>query len=258
MKKRKVFVNKMFIFVFSIVCVAVCVFIAQFFASVLTVGSLQVSSTANNSLSEFKVYAVSLGNYSTKSSAQSVASTYKQRNAAGYVIEANGSYHVIASAYEKENDAKLVQDNLVQENITTQIIVLTFNEVELQNVSSTAQEKIFVESLGVFKTVYLDLYDISVSLDTNVIDITKARIEIIAVKANVEEKLESIKRGTTSVDGMYYQIIKNKYNEIINMLTDLKNYEEESGIVLSAKIKYAYIDVLQTAKDLISALNNEI
>jgi len=257
MKRKKAF-NKILIFVFSIVCVAICVFVAQFFASVLTIGTLEVSSNSGNNFSEFKVYAISLGNYSTKSSAESTAVSYRQKNAGGYVLKVNGSYHIIASAYEKENDAKLVQENLSKESQNSQIIVINFDEVDLENISSNPQEKEFIDSLGIFKIVYLKLYDISVSLDTKVVDETKAKIEIISIKAEVEGRLEKIKRGTTTVDGIYYQIIKNKYNQIIDVLNDLKNYEESDGIILSAKIKYTYIYILDMAKDLISALNNEI
>jgi hypothetical protein len=257
MKRNKTF-NKILIFVFSIVCVAVCVLVAQFFASVLTLGSLEVSSNSGNSFLEFKVYAISLGNYSTKASAETTAVTYRQKNAGGYILKINGTYHIIASAYEKENDAKLVQENLLKEDITSQIIIIGFEEIDLENISSNSQEKEFIDSLGIFKIVYLKLYDISVSLDTNVIDETRAKIEIIELKAEVEERLEKIKRGTTAVDGIYYQIIKNKFNQIIDLLNDLKNYEQSDGIILSSKIKYTYVFVLDIAKDLINALNNEI
>jgi hypothetical protein len=91
-----------------------------------------------------------------------------------------------------------------------------------------------------------------------VIDVTKAKIQIISTKANVEETLESINKGTTSIDGIYYQIIKSKYTQLISSLNDLKNYEETNGISLSSKIKYNYLYFLDLAEDLIDLLNNEI
>lgn len=257
MKRAKKFFNKVSIFVFSIACVAICIFVAQFFASVLTLGSLQVTSGSVNSFSEFKVYAISFGKNTSKSVAESNALTFRQRNAGGYVYKIDGMYYILGSAYEKENDAKLVQSNLSEESIHSEIIPITFGKVQIAKVSSVNQEKEFASSLNIFKTVFLGLYDISVSLDTNTIDSSKAKIEIIALKAKVEEALEGIKMGTTAIDGIYYQIIKDKYNLVINTLNNLKNYEGEGGIILSAKIKYTYLYSLDIAGELINALNNE-
>ncbi|MDD4110400.1 MAG: hypothetical protein PHS54_02475 [Clostridia bacterium] len=257
MKKNRTF-NKIFIFLFSIICVVACVFVAQVCSSFLAIGSLAVSSNTTNSISEFKVYAISLGAHSTKYLADTSAATFKQKNAGGYVLKVNGAYHVLASAYEKENDAKLVQDNLLLEEINSEIIELTFESILFESVSSKSQEKEFIDSLSVFKIVFLELYDVSVSLDTSVIDKTMAKIEIISIKADVEERLEKINKGTTAIDGIYYQTIKNKYNDVIDALILLKNYEETDGIILSAKIKYYYLNILDMATDLINTLNNEI
>lgn len=257
-KRKRNFFKKLTVFAFSIICIVGCVFIAQFFASALTTGALYVSSSNSNALSDFKVYAVSLGSYSTKSLAESSATSYRKKNAAGYVYKIDERYYVLASAYEKENDARLVKENLQKEGEQCDIVIISFKEVKLNNVSSTSQEKDFLETLNVFKSTFVGLYDISISLDTAVIDETKAKIEIIALKAKVEERLQKINKGTTSIDGIYYQIIKSKYNELIAELDALKNYEQVGGIFLSGQIKFIYLKILDIAEDLIDTLNNEI
>lgn len=256
--RKKCVINKIGVFIFSIMCVATCVIVAQLFSSFLTVGSLPVSLNSNGTFSEFKIYAISLGSYATKTLAENSAVSYREKNAGGYVYKLNSLYHILASGYEKENDAKLVQDNLLKENINTTVVTITFDKVQLKNISSATQEKEFTGSLDIFKVIFVNLYDISVSLDTSIIDQTKAKIEIIAIKAKVEEELEGIKKGTTAIDGIYYQIIKNKLNSVIDILNELKNYEEKEGIILSAKIKYTYLQSLEIASDLIDSLNNQI
>lgn len=257
-KGNYIFLKKIAVFFFSIICIIGCIFIAQFFASALTTGIIQVSSNANNALCEFKVYAISVGSYSTKNTAETIALSYRQKNAAGFIYKENEKYHIIVSAYEKENDAKMVKESLEKENLQCEIILISFSEVHLKNISSTTQEKTFLESLNIFKTIFIELYDISISLDTEVIDETKAKIDIISLKATTEERLQKINRGTTSVDGIYYQIIKNKYEEVISELNYLKNYESTENINLSSKIKFSYLNILTIASDLISLLNNEI
>lgn len=257
-KRKNSFLKKITIFLFSVLCISGCIFIAQFFASALTTGIIQVSSNVSNNFSDFKVYAISVGSYSTRNVAESIAISYRQKNAAGYIHKKNEKYYIIVSAYEKENDAKLVKDSLEQDNLQCEIIMLSFSDVSLQNVSSTTQEKIFLDSLNIFKKVFVDLYDISISLDTKVIDEIRAKIDIITIKARIEEKLQRINQGATSIDGIYYQMIRNKYNELLLELESLKNYEQEEDITFSAQIKLAYMETLRIAEDLIDLLNNEV
>jgi hypothetical protein len=74
----------------------------------------------------------------------------------------------------------------------------------------------------------------------------------------VEQELENLNKGTTAIDGIYYQLIKNRYNSVIEILNDLKRFEESEGITFSSQIKYEYLHILNIAEELISSLNNEI
>lgn len=252
------FLKKMSVFIFSAACIAGCIFIAQFFASALTTGVLPTSLNAGSNISGFEIYTVCLGNFSTRSSAESAAESYRQKDMGGYVYEADEKFCILESAYEKENDARLVQEDLERKGHQCEIMKITFKEVVFDNVSSLNQERNFLEGLNIFRRVFIDLRDISISLDANIINETRAKVEIISIKANVEGSLQKINRGATSIDGIYYQIIRNKYTELVLELDDLKDYEQGEYISLSVQIKYSYLKTLQMAKDLIDLLNGEI
>lgn len=256
---KKIDGRKIFVLIFSVICVAVCVFVAQLVSSVITVsGGASITETATGKFSGFDVYAISLGSYTSELQAESNTSNVLKKNGAGYVYKADGLYHVIASAYLIENDAKSVQGNLQEGGIQSQVVKLTFDVVDFAGVSSARQQKNFCAALICLKTVYTQLYDISVSLDTKVMDDSKARIEIIAVKSLMETALEGTSKGSSSTDGIYYQMIKNKYDEVENLLIQLKNYENTEGVELSAKIKNTYMKSLNLIEDLIDLLNNKI
>ena len=74
----------------------------------------------------------------------------------------------------------------------------------------------------------------------------------------MEKTVNSLSKGNSSVDGIYYQMIKNTYDEIEKELTELKDYENINEVSLSSKIKYVYIDVLNKLDDLTENINNEI
>lgn len=247
--------NKFFILIFSIVCVAVCVLFANLLSSAITVSG---SAKSSSSYSPFTIYAISLGQYSSKSSAEAICNDVKKKGGAGYVFKEDGLFHVFASAYEKENDAKLVQENLIKSGIDSSIVKMEIGEANFENVSSSSQTKEFESALSALKNAFLSLYDISVSLDTSASDETKAKISIIEVKSNLEKVLNSISKGNSSVDGIYYQMIKNTFDETEKILVELKDYENINGITLSSKIKYIYIEILEKLDDLTKGINNEI
>lgn len=245
--------GKVFVLIISVMCVAVCVLLASLISSAITVSG----ATSSQTYSSFTVYGISLGSYATSSGADAICEDVMQKGGAGYVYGKDGVYHVLASAYERENDAKLVKDNLGATYPLCSIVEIEIPEPDFSRVSSQQQSKSFLSALSEIKNSFIKLYDISVSLDTKALDETKAKIQIIEVKSNLDKAFEEVSRGSTSIDGIYYQTIKNTFSNLESELTDLRNYESLGGISLSAKTKYAYINFLFELKDLVGLLNNE-
>lgn len=247
--------NKFFVLVFSVVCVGLCVVVAGLLSSVITVSGGSVSA---GSFSGFKVFAISLGEFTSKSSAETIAQQTSQRGGAGFVYETDNLYYVLASAYEEENDARLVQKNLSESGISSKIIEIEIPQPEFSGISSEEQKKSFLSALSQIKSAFVKLYDISISLDTGATDETKAKIEVIATNGDLEVAHKKISRGESAVDGIYYQQISNTFNEIEDILNELKDYENISGVSLSSKIKFGYISIIEKVADLVDLINSKI
>ena len=247
--------SKFFVFIFSILCVGLCVVAANLLSSAITVSGKAVSSSG---FSELKVFAISLGEFTSESQAKTLAEQISKKGGAGFVYKTDNLFYVLASAYEEENDAKLVQKNLSEAGTTSNIIEISCGIPEFKDVSSTQQKKAFQSALTQLKSTFILLYDISVSLDTGAIDETKAKIEIIDVNSQLETILKKTSKGTSAIDGIYYQQISNTFSEIEDCLNVLKNYESIDGVSLSSKIKNGYLSVVDKTKDLIELINNEI
>lgn len=245
-------IGKVFVLIVSVACVAVCVLLASIISSAITVSGATTSTYSN-----FSVYAISLGSYATSSAAEATVEDVMQRGGAGYVYGKEGVYHVLASAYERENDAKLVKENLLKTYTTCSIVEIEISEPDFSKVSSDSQSKQFLSALSEIKNSFVKLYDVSVSLDTKAIDETKAKIQIIEIKGSLEKAFEGVSRGSSSIDGIYYQSIKNTFSDLENELTDLRNYQGVDGITLSSKVKNTYINFLFELKDLVGTLNND-
>ncbi len=245
--------GKIFVLFLSLVCIAVCVLLASILSSAITVSS----SASSSSYDGFEIYAISLGSYTSKQAAQATEEDVMQRGGAGYIYNKNEIYYVLASAYERENDAKLVKENLTANNNTCTIMKIEISAPDLSKTSSSSQAKSFLSALGEIKNSVLKLYDVSVALDTKTVDETKAKIQIIGIKGTLEKEFEKISRGTNAVDGIYYQTIKNTFASLEKRLADLRNYQTINGISLSAMVKKTYLNFFFELQSLTSALNNE-
>lgn len=245
--------GKIFVLLLSIACIAVCVLLASVLSSAITVSG----STSTSSYDGFEIYAISLGSYTSKQAAEATEEDVMQRGGAGYIYKKNEIYYVLASAYERENDAKLVKENLAASNKTCTIMKIEISAPDLSKTSSSSQAKSFLSALGEIKNSVLKLYDVSVALDTKTVDETKAKIQIIEIKGSLEKEFEKLSRGTNAVDGIYYQTIKNTFASLEKRLADLRNYQTINGISLSTMVKKTYLNFFFELDSLVSALNNE-
>lgn len=243
--------GKIFVLLLSIACIAVCVLLASVLSSAITV------SGSTSSYDGFEIYAISLGSYTSKQAAEATEEDVMQRGGAGYIYKKNEIYYVLASAYERENDAKLVKENLAASNNTCTIMKIEISAPDLSKTSSSSQAKSFLSALGEIKNSVLKLYDVSVALDTKAVDETKAKIQIIEIKGNLEKEFEKLSRGSSAVDGIYYHTIKNTFSTLEGELSDLRNYQAVNGISLSAMVKKTYLNFFFELQSLTSALNNE-
>ncbi len=255
-KKRKKGGRFLF-FVLVVVCVCLCVVVSQFFASVITTGSLSFNAISSTNISSYKFYAVSISNFISKTQAEESANDVHAKNAGGFVFFKDGKYYVLASIYQNKNDADSVATNLSTLSYTPEVIEISFEKANFSNCSSVNLKNSFSQFLDEFKIVYQKLYDISVSLDTFVFSETKSRIEIDSVKTNFKNKMEELSSGASSSDGVYFATIKSYAEKVESNLSNLIEFEGEENYPLSAKIKYVYMDIINSLKELSEALTEK-
>ena len=107
-------------FVFAaVITVAVLVYLS------LTIGRLTVIIEAQ------KCYALSFGGFSTTEKAESYAKIIANRGGAGYIVNSDNVFYVVACIYLENSDAQSVYKNLTEEGEDVSIIAL---ETSLQNI----------------------------------------------------------------------------------------------------------------------------
>lgn len=204
-----------------------------------------VSETSLYNTPSFTIYFVSTAKSQLESEALSLAKDAMNNDGGGYVWQKDNYYYVVSSAYENKNDAQLVSNSLTNENIDNEIFEIEFSSLNLSPpISSTETKNTFNAGVHLFYTTYKDLFDISVSLDTNLYDETKALIEINRVEAKADEIMKNFHLvfGEISqplVDSLEEAIIDE--NETLGLLSSNQKLTEKQTLI--SQIRYSYTKI---------------
>ena len=182
--------------------------------------------------------------YSAKSleEAESEAKNFSDTNFGLYIYENDDAYHIIASCYKNNNDAELVKSNLKTNGIEAEILKIKKESVVLEGSFSSNEELILKDCLSTTNNIYNDLYDITVSLDTNVTDEVTAKLKINEVYSNfltTKNNFETLFSANTSSE---IANIRENFRKIDEILLDLTNSTQDHK--LSAQIKYSYTKLI--------------
>jgi len=238
MKKFSIF--SVFAFLLTI---AICLSCGYLFSNILiSTNIFQFASTIESESKTF--YALTTASAKTQTELVSSKTTLQSQNGAGIIFEQDGLFHLIASIYENLPDAQKVQTNLKTQNISTEIIKIQIDSTSLDGNFSTEETAILNACINCKFELFKSLYDIAISLDTNVFDIKKAKLECNNIfSKHIESK--------TNLETFF----KNSNNEIKNLKSQLENISihlsnlisentECDTQTFSSLIKYTYCKIL--------------
>lgn len=210
------------------------------------------SQMANNqSTPAFKLYFISLNKSQLEGSAFSLASDYQKLGAGGYAWKYEGYYHVVASCYEKENDAILVQNNIkVNLNLDSEIFAVDFPSLTIDEENESENKKVLNKALKSFYNTYQTLFDIAISLDTNVYNEISARLAVNNCYSNFSSICANFDTIFGDKEESCYQNILTylqKGQQILQALCSAKPVN--NGQTYSSLIKYRYLQILSSYYD---------
>lgn len=237
---KKLKISKKYIVCLPIVLVfAVVIFLLHGFSCMILPSSTQMA--ANLATPQFSLFLVSLNSSNNLLSMESVAGDYQGGKAGGYIWKLDDRFHIIYGCYEKENDATLVQKSLKQGGQDSQIVKVDFPALNLNGDYDAQSKKVLSKALKSFYNTYLELFDISASLDTNVYNDISARLAL---------------NGCYSDFNSCYTDFKTLFGDLVlfdglerTMQTELKVLESlcsgkllSQGQTFSSLIKYRYTE----------------
>lgn len=246
-KKNK---SSIFVILMMVLSLAVCILGADIMSTYITIGTFSIGNSSVKQTS-FDIYAISLSSFANKVEAEEISKTYKKQNAGGYVLNYENSYHILASAYTSENDAIKVKDKLLEISVESKIIKLDFDELIIEGNFSNLEKTNLVSTLACFKETYEKLYDLSVSLDTEVIKEIDATLTLSEIKSNITKIKSNFDSLFNDKLTSILLEIKVALNSTISSL-DSTMKKDDTTIPYSSRIKYSYLEILDIYYTLIN------
>lgn len=233
----------------AVVCLALCISFAELFSSLITVGGFNNSTSNSIKQNAFSLYAISLFKTETKVQAQEMAEITKKKNGAGYIWQTNTCYYVFASCYENEADAKKVSENLAESNISCEIVKLDFSEISVKAEVNEQEKTALTSAVQSYKNMFKQLYDLSVSIDTNLYSEIEAKVylsDIISNFTKIKTNFETLFNSKLTTHLLELKLSLTNMSNILNTLSDFSSSE----VPYSAQVKNTYFQVLNEYNNL--------
>lgn len=227
--------------------------VADFCSNIIAIKTFS-NTTSSSGQNAYTIFAVTLGNYTNKSSALEQSAIIQKQGGAGFVWQNENKFFVIASAYAEENDAHLVKENLEKENLTPEIITINIDAITISGNHTTAEQNALVGAVTIYKTVFDNLYDISVALDTAVSSEAQSLLFVADVENLVSKtklNFEAQFNENLSTDALY---IKLSLADLDKKISALKNFAPTTNQTLSSKIKQTYMEAIELNQNLCKSL----
>lgn len=222
---------------FFLIIVGLCACVScGYLISTAIVTSNLFQYTSVVSCDDQTVYAISMKSGATETELSSFKQELQAQNGAGYVCEKDDKFYLIASIYENFNDAELVKNNLQASGIETEILTIELEKSNVEGNFSADEKTVLTNCLKSKIETFKELYDVAISLDTNVFDKTKAKLECntiysenVSTKANFDtyfkesnnKTLQSLQSTLTATNNCLSNLISENYDTTTQTFSSL-------------------------------------
>lgn len=167
-------------------CVATSLMMASFFSSIITTSGFGLIVSAAKTQSATTIWAISVGSCNTFAQAQELCGETQTKGGGGVMLKKD-VFFVLASAYEMENDAIKVQENLAAQSIVSQIIKLEVKQTSVSANYTLTEVNVLDGCLLAYRDAFRTLFDLSVSLDTQTKNELAAKEHITQLITRLEQ-----------------------------------------------------------------------
>ncbi|HAJ77900.1 MAG TPA: hypothetical protein DCO89_02390 [Clostridiales bacterium] len=184
-------------------------------------------------------YAVYVQKADDYRSVSSFAQDIKISDGAGYVLNFNNNYYVIASCYSSMEDAKSVAEKI--SNFDADVLEIKFDRLIISLELTNEQIRVLKHSTALVNTAFENLYNIVLSLDRGEIMDAEARQKLQVFKEICLEDKETFNKAFQNNLETVITRVKIFQSEVISNISMLLISQN-----LSSDIKYSIASILDS------------
>ncbi|MGI6151369.1 MAG: SPOR domain-containing protein [Christensenellales bacterium] len=192
-------------------------------------------------------YTLQMGAFSNKQNAEKLAAELQGRAAAGYVYFDDGLYRVIAAAYESQEDARAVKEQLMEQNgLDSKVNELVLPTVALRVTAEEAQFNAVRDAFDAAERACSELFEISEGFD-------KKELTAAQVATKLQDLADSCEAPARALEGEAGQLTA----LLLGMTQDLRDCSAKNGentVEFSALLKYTQIKVVCAFADFLKQM----
>ena len=222
--------------------VLLCVSIGYFISTcIVSTNLFQLTKKVESAQTSY--YALSIFSSDSEEDLNAVKSEFQNKNCAGYIFKSD-KFYLVASVYKNINDAELVKNNLNVNGYNAEVIKINIPTFYLEGNFSSQEEEILRLALNCKDKIFENLYDISISLDTQIISETEAKLKVNETYSSFETTKNNFETIFKSSHLNDIEKLRDEIERVEEILENLTKENLEENQTYSSLIKITYCKIL--------------
>ena len=222
--------------------ILLCISIGYFISTcIVSTNLFQLTKKVESAQTSF--YALSIYTSDNEDDLIAVKKDFQKQNCAGYIYHSD-KFYLIASVYKNANDAELVKNNLSVNGYNAEVVKVDIPAFYLEGNFSSQEEEILRLALNCKDKIFENLYDISISLDTQIISETEAKLKVNETYSNFETAKNNFETIFKSNHLNDIEKLRSEFERVEEILENLTKENLEEGQTYSSLIKITYCKIL--------------
>ena len=194
----------------------------------------------------FELYFLALSKSKLENESLTRSEDFQKIGAGGFVWKNEDYYYVVSSIYQNKNDAIKVQNSIkLNQNLDSEIFAVKFNSITLSGTFTNEEKKVLTKALQSSYDYYKEVFDIAISLDTNVYNEISARLAVNNAHSNFNCIYDDFNTLFSDSNIDIIKDLSNLLNQSIEISKKLcSGLQENSSQNYNSILKYRYTEIL--------------
>ncbi len=196
--------------------------------------------TADVELPAMECFALQMGVYSTQANADAEAELLQKRGAGGYVMEDEGKYRVLAAAYTKRESLDQVRTQLTADGLDSALYTFLAPMSTLRVTATEAQLARIKDGFAALNSLQTEMAEASLAFDKEQQKPEDGKNKAAALLTELKAAKDVFLKGETGSNPVLLAM-EECFSKYEDAFTELSNYETESFVDFSSKMKYTHL-----------------